>query len=841
MRLVRQLLDIEARGAQVIAFSADVGDRDAMTRVIGDCCAQLGTLNGVFHAAGTLDDAPIAAKDGAGIQRVLRPKACGAQVLHELLPPGDLDLFAVFSSTSVYLGVAGQVDYAAANAFLDALAASRSDGLTIHWGLWGDKGMAARAYGHADPGDGAGAHPLLWGLRWHRPTASPSKPATRPHRCGCCGSTASRDAPSCPARPTSSWRAPPWRCCIPHRRPRSARSRSRRRWCSTATPARRVRTELRRTGDTYEFIVRSRGSLDDRWLDHARARVGVFEGSLPSAPPAPAGEWQSGEIPQRDAVAFGARWQNITRMRLAGRSAIAQFALAREFEGDLARFGCHPALTDMAATFGLNLLDAGERRKNLFVPLSIERVRLARRVPRELLSRVTLKGDVHNRVAAFDVALHSLDGQPIATFEGFSLRGVQPDAVTHEDRPAARREPGLVDAMLACGITAADAPALFERIFSGPGRDVTVSSIAIDELKRAIAAATPRPARRAPGAQRSTGAQDLELNAVERTLAQAWRELLGVDEVRRDDDFFALGGHSLAAVRLFAKIRKRFSVDLPLATLFQAPTLGALAAVVAHAGGLDSAPASEEPRKAPSNVISLGTRAWSPLVAICKGRPERKPLFCVHGAGGNVLNFRIFSDRLGPELPFYGLQAQGADGRLTPLPTIEAMASQYVESVRTVDPVGPYRLAGYSAGGVIALEMAHQLIESGAAVSLLVMIDTLAPAAAARKVSYLQKLWLARHWSLRFLLDWPDRRRRFRLMELNYAVALEKLARGESLTPELVQHHLFRSFVTAQALHKPRSYPGSMVLFKATESEMQYLQAGRSLGWDAQRSAAASA
>jgi thioesterase domain-containing protein/acyl carrier protein len=560
--------------------------------------------------------------------------------------------------------------------------------------------------------------------------------------------------------------------------------------------------------------------------------VGVFEGGLRPAPAAPAGEWRAGEIPQREAVAFGARWQNIGRMRLESTTAVAQLALAREFEGDLAQYGCHPALADMAATFGLHLLDAGERRKNLFVPLSIDRIRLAAPLPRELVSRVTLKGPLHNGVAAFDVAVHSVDGLPLATFEGFSMRGVQPGAMTRDDRTAARRQPGLVDAMLACGIQAADAPALFERVFAGAGRDVTVSSIAIDELRRAMAGEVPRPARRAAPDQGPAHAQDESFNAVEGTIAQAWRDLLGVDEVRREDDFFALGGHSLAAVRLFARIRKHFSVDLPLATLFQAPTLGALAALVAHAGGLDVPPPADEPRKPASNVISLGTRAWSPLVAICKGRPERKPLFCVHGAGGNVLNFKVLSDRLGPELPFYGLQAQGADGRLPPLPSIEAMASQYVEAIRTVDPVGPYRLAGYSAGGVIALEMAHQLIESGGAVSLLVMIDTLSPDAAARKVPYLRKLWLARHWSLGFLLDWPGRRRRGKLVELNYALALEKLSRGESLPPELVEHHLFRNFITAQALHKPRSYPGNMVLFKATESEMQYLQAGRSLGWD---------
>ncbi len=113
------------------------------------------------------------------------------------------------------------------------------------------------------------------------------------------------------------------------------------------------------------------------------------------------------------------------------------------------------------------------------------------------------------------------------------------------------------------------------------------------------------------------------------------------------------------------------------------------------------------------------------------------------------------------------------------------------------------------------------------------MVDTLSPAAAGRKVPRLKKLWLMRHWSMKFLLDWPGRRQRGRLMEQNYALALAKLSRGEPLPPELAEHHLFRNFVSAQALYEARAYEGGMTLFKATESEMQYLQAGRALGWEA--------
>ena len=418
-----------------------------------------------------------------------------------------------------------------------------------------------------------------------------------------------------------------------------------------------------RTSAGYDFLVRSRDVRDDRWLEHARASVSVFLGALQAAAPVSSAQWRKGEIPQEKAVAFGERWRNIARMLLADRSAMAELELPAQFAGDLGAYAAHPALTDMAATFGLHLVDAAEREQNLFVPLSVERIRLVAQVPASFISRVELKG-TRSRFAAFDVSLHTPDGSPIATFEGFSLRGVKPDAVSHQ--APAQRERSLTDALLACGIRGEDSHELFARVLSSASRGIMVSSIELSQIRQAMTDALPKVTIRKPGAS-GEAAGSASLNPVERTIAEVWRELLGVEEIGTEDDFFALGGHSLAAVRLFARIRKQYAVDLPLATLFQAPTLGALAAVVAHAGGLDTAQPAAEPEKPASNVISLVTRSWSPLVAICRGRADRVPLFCVHGAGGNVLNFKVISDRLGQEQPFYGLQAQGVDGRLAPL------------------------------------------------------------------------------------------------------------------------------------------------------------------------------
>jgi thioesterase domain-containing protein len=219
-------------------------------------------------------------------------------------------------------------------------------------------------------------------------------------------------------------------------------------------------------------------------------------------------------------------------------------------------------------------------------------------------------------------------------------------------------------------------------------------------------------------------------------------------------------------------------------------------------------------------------------VTICKGDAQQRPLFCVHGAGGNVLNFKVISDRLGAQQPFYGLQAQGVDGRLQPLKSIEAMAAQYVEAIRSVDARGPYQLAGYSAGGVIALEMAHILRQGGAQVQLLAMIDTLAPVAARTPIPAWKKLWLLRHWTLQFALDRPARRRKGRLAAAEYAAALQRLANGEPLPAEMLEHHLFDNFVQAQARYTPQPYDGDVVLFKAGQAETQYLAAGPALGWE---------
>ena len=188
---------------------------------------------------------------------------------------------------------------------------------------------------------------------------------------------------------------------------------------------------------------------------------------------------------------------------------------------------------------------------------------------------------------------------------------------------------------------------------------------------------------------------------VEQALADIWASTLQVESVGVTDDFFALGGHSLAAMRVFSRIEKAFGQRLPISALFEAPTVEMLAA------RLRERLAAEH----------------SCVVEIQKGDGSGVPLVFVHGIGGNVVGFREVARFLGPEQTVYGIQARGLYDDHPPDTSIEAMAAHYVAAIRGVCPGGRLALCGLSFGGVVAFEMARQLDAQGSPVALLALLD----------------------------------------------------------------------------------------------------------------------
>lgn len=191
---------------------------------------------------------------------------------------------------------------------------------------------------------------------------------------------------------------------------------------------------------------------------------------------------------------------------------------------------------------------------------------------------------------------------------------------------------------------------------------------------------------------------------VEKLVADTWSEFLEIGNIGIYDNFFELGGHSLIAVQVMTRIEKLTGKRLPLATLFENSTVEKLALMLEMDG---------------KSIV------WDSLVPI-KTTGNKMPLYIVHGAGLNVLLFNTLASGMHADQPIYGLQAKGLNGIDEPLSNIIDIAAHYNASIMAQNPTGPYALAGYSFGGIIAFEMAKQFQAMGKEVKMLAMFDTYA-------------------------------------------------------------------------------------------------------------------
>lgn len=191
---------------------------------------------------------------------------------------------------------------------------------------------------------------------------------------------------------------------------------------------------------------------------------------------------------------------------------------------------------------------------------------------------------------------------------------------------------------------------------------------------------------------------------VEKLVADIWKEYLNIEKVGVYDNFFELGGHSLIAVKVMARIEKETGKRLPLAILFENSTVEKLALIL----GMDGR-----------------SITWDSLVPV-KPKGTKMPIYIVHGAGLNVLLFNTLANHMDADQPVYGMQAKGLNGVDEPLNRMEDIAAHYIASIRAQNPNGPYALAGFSFGGIIAWEMARQLEALNLEVRMLAMFDTYA-------------------------------------------------------------------------------------------------------------------
>ena len=714
--------EVRSAGGSFAFEAANVADPAALRAAINGIEQRLGQMDGLFYLAGTLDDAPMQVKERPDLERVLAPKVNGLFTLERSIDLTRLDFAVLFSSISARIAPAGQADYAAANAFVSAFAEHRrtcgdKHTVALEWSMWKQLGMVASEAPSIEgkstlpPGEVvrcAGGETIRefvlspetsWMLDEHRTAAGAAVLPGSAH-VELLRMAAAADGGDVTSLSHVEFLQPLV--------------------CQKATL---VRVRTRETGAACEVSLSSfQGAAG--WVEHSRCTAGrtplradapnVVQQPLEPSRATPAGS----SVDQAGLLTFGPRWQNIRAQGFGRESGSAVFELGEAYRGDLDAFALHPALLDMATSFALGLV--AHASAGAFVPASYDSVRIHRPLPARFNGHAVLKSSARDgSVATFDVTMTSDEGEPLVECTGVTFR-LLGDLTALESRPAPtsqkpRTQLGALGER--CGITAESGFAALELALARPGTSFVVSPVdpaKLDEAAEADAAGA------SAGVQVSRPQLKTNFEAprdeTETAIARIWSELLGLASVGVNDDFFELGGHSLIALRMFARLKEQFGLDLGLASLFETPTVAGLAAVIR--GEVDSSygDATGEGR----------TKRWPCLVPV-KPTGTRPALFCVHGAKGNVLNFRELARRLPKDQPFYGLQLQGLNGVDPFHTTVDEMAAHYVSEVVSQQPDGPYYLGGFSGGGVVALEMARQLTEAGKAVALVLLFDSPAP------------------------------------------------------------------------------------------------------------------
>jgi acyl transferase domain-containing protein/acyl carrier protein len=600
-RAMRAIRRMERAGARVLVAAADVTSPEELGRVRADAEAAFGPVHGIVHAAGVPGGGLAEVRDRAAARAVLAPKLAGTLALRLAFAGAALDFVALCSSVTAVSGDFGQVDYCAANAFLDAYArADRGWAARVvahDWGGWSEVGMAAEvAAPAAVRGEQAAVaepvdHPILtsrsgrecrglvsasahWVLDQHRIGGVAVMPGTGHLEAVRAAVAACLPAPG--PEHVVELRD------VAFRQP-------------FAVPG---VAEYRVTLADGEFAVASRAAGRTRlhasgsagWAEPGPA--GVLDVAAVMARCAPVGtDGDPGPGGRTSMVTFGPRW-GVLAGHFAGAGEELAFIKAEPPEaggapgmaGGPGQWWLDPAWLDVATAFGRG------RGSGSYLPLGYGRVVVRAPLPPSFYSHLRYRGDDGGEIVTADLTLGDESGRVLVEISDFTLRRVDPQAVAGDLADDGEPAPGGPPAPAAGGtrIAPVDGAEAFRRALGDRlGPQVVISPVPVADLfarrvttrELAAEAAQDASTEPAPGpVLAGAGEFTAPRPGLEASLAALWTSVLGVEQVGADQDFFSLGGNSLVAIQLIAQIRKAEGVRLPIRVLFEAPTVALLAA-----------------------------------------------------------------------------------------------------------------------------------------------------------------------------------------------------------------------------------------------------------------------
>jgi phthiocerol/phenolphthiocerol synthesis type-I polyketide synthase E len=592
-RAIAAILRMERAGAEVHVIVADVADPAALRTLREEVLARFGQLTGIVHAAGVPGGGMAEIKDRRAAEEVLRPKIAGTLALRDVFGSDPIDFVLLCSSVTAVAGGFGQVDYCAANAFLDAHAASghgwNARLVSANWGAWAEIGMAAetdvpaafRALRRGErsapvrhgllterhPGDGdasawcsgtvsASTH---WVLADHRIAGVPVLPGTAYLEAARCafGECYPPAGPGYVAELSDVVFLHP--LAVPD-----------------GTSA-QLRVILSPTAQGADFQVVS------ATREHARGQAAWVPEDEESAVDLNAirercalGEKSGKELSLSNSglVSFGDRWGNLVRVHYGAGEELA--LLAAKDGGDAHPWTIQPALLDEAVASGWS--GAGSS----FLPFGYGRVLVRRAMPASVWSHLRYRESGSPDMATADITLYDEAGRELLRVEDFSMRKVDVASVT--DTVSAPVSPGSASG----AISPSDGADAFRRLVAAEvAPQVAVSATPLDSLIKTALKLDYKAVERGLAAQEAPRAGavapaglTVARNEGERLVAEIFGELLGKAAVGADEDFFELGGDSLIAVQLIAFLRKRFGVRIPMRRFFADPTVAGIASLV---------------------------------------------------------------------------------------------------------------------------------------------------------------------------------------------------------------------------------------------------------------------
>jgi acyl transferase domain-containing protein len=612
-RKLLQFREWQALGAEVLAQSADVANFDEMRQAVAAARARFGRIDGVIHSAGVIpsgDTITIQHKTRAAAERVLAPKARGTLVLERLFREQAPDFLVLCASAASMMGGVGQSDYAAANAFQDAYAhhIGARGGLfatAIGWGTWKDAGLAAEFAG-----------------QWLSvaPESTRFEPIRHPlfeqRAIGAAGDViyALR---LCPARhwlvgehrvmgqPTLVGTAylELARAALADHSGRTGVEIRELYLLNPLTLGEQEECELRVAltpqGDAWTCSILSRTGPATAWREHAHGEIALLAetDSVWHDFEALAARCRKAEIDlkhpdyRRDTgfVEVSARWENLCRVQLGEDQGLGFLSMPPAYAADSEVYGLHPALLDEATSFLL-----GHKNEGPHLPFRYKGVRIRENLPARLYSYIEYQQDYPQGAEnpGFQIVLFDETGWECLAIAEYSLRKIQPAGFDQAEAagasagipaPAALPHKTAFQDHLESGMTGPEGAEAFERVLSGSLPHVLVLTVDLDayleheraslheggEKEAAPAIVHARPAL--------STAYAAPRNDTEHTVAGVFENLLGIDRIGIHDNFFHLGGNSLLATQVLARIKQATGIRLPIAAFFAGPTVAELA------------------------------------------------------------------------------------------------------------------------------------------------------------------------------------------------------------------------------------------------------------------------